>query len=123
MVDLKGGGFSSKRTFRLWDLAVSHSQLLLRSPRIDEDPSSRNVDLVFTGVFYLDLVDTLRGLEVENPSSEELVRLEATAGVSAGPGHRFYVLSSAGRRRYVGAASLRVEENELPPMSTSLGVL
>ena len=116
-------GFSSDRIFRLWDLRVSHSQLLIRSPKEDSDVGSKNLDLIFTGVFYLDLVELFRGLEVDKPTEEELSRLQARSGSKKDAGHRFYVLSSSRNRLYVGAASLHIEHNDLPPMKSSLGIL
>jgi hypothetical protein len=34
----------------------------------ERDPSSKNVDLIFTGVFYLDLVGIFSGLEIDRPN-------------------------------------------------------
>jgi hypothetical protein len=123
MTDIAIEGFSSGRVFRLWHFAVSHSQLLIRSVRGEGDPASKNLDLIFTGVYYMELVEVFAGLEIEKPTDDELLRLQVRSGFKQDTGHKLYVLSSGGYRRYVGAASLRIQENDLAPMQTSLGVL
>jgi hypothetical protein len=77
-----------------------------------------NVDLTFSGVFYLEIADTLRGIKVVPPTHEEQEQLDRKA--SRGNHGQFYVIESASRRYVVGAADLDVSENTLPFMQSSL---
>lgn len=45
--------FKSLRNFQLWEYFVSHSQLLIRSPKTSD--SEKNVDILFSGVKYISL--------------------------------------------------------------------
>jgi hypothetical protein len=45
--------FRSTRRFQFWEFFVSHSQLLIRSPK--ETSADLNIDIVFRGVQYLSL--------------------------------------------------------------------
>lgn len=112
--------FSSSRTFRIWDYHVSLSQLLIRSPRDERDPESNNIDLIFRKVFYIESVYLLQGIEVGNPTSEELEYLESKCGVNKDSSYTYYVLSSSDQRYYVVASYLSIEMNKLKPMETSL---
>jgi len=112
--------FRSQRTFRIWDYSVSHSQLLVRSAHDQSDECTDNVDLIFSGVFYIALADIFRGLAVRSPSEAELDDIEERSGVAEDATHRYYVLTSGGREYVVGAASLRIDTNRVPPWQTVL---
>jgi hypothetical protein len=103
------------RDFQLWAYVVSHQRLMLRSPKSEEHPL--NIDLHFGAVGYIDLPTTLRGLALTSPRAEEVDRLRRQVGSSVELGHIF-VLESAGRRHFVVAWSLYVEENDLGFMET-----
>ena len=108
-------GFKSERTFRVWDWCVSHSQLLLRSARNQNDPDDSNLDLVFAGVFYMELPNIIRGVEIVQPLPGD------DAGrVQAPDGGQYYVLVTEKRRFIVGAVSLQIMENKLAFLESSL---
>jgi hypothetical protein len=110
--------FESSRTFRLWDWSIGHCRLLIRSARNEARPDDVNVDLTFSGVFYLEIADTLRGIRVVPPTAEEREQLDRKA--NRGNHGQFYLIESAGRRYVVGAVDLDVSENTLPFMQSSL---
>jgi hypothetical protein len=61
--------YSSDRQFRIWDYTVSHSTLFLRSNVFEEYEDGRNikndtVDIEFWAVSYIELPDSLEGLEL-----------------------------------------------------------
>ena len=112
--------FSSSRTFGLWDVLISHSQVLLRSAKDETDPDSRNIDLIFSGVFYVQLMTTLRGVEIRQMEQAAAEVVIEEIGGMLYPGNHVFALLSGGRRYLVGAAVFRVEENDLHPMMTSL---
>jgi hypothetical protein len=45
----------TKRSFKVWYYSVSHSQLLIRSPRSYEEEPKVNIDIIFEGVTYMDI--------------------------------------------------------------------
>jgi len=105
----------SDRDFQVWEYQVSHGHLLLRSPK---KPASQrgpeqitNLDLHFWGVEYFELPRQLSGLEVVEPTPDEIDGLKrfvkcpiSTENVS--------ILMSEGHRFPVVCAGLKVSENE-----------
>lgn len=96
------------RRFQLWEYQVSHGSLLVRSPR---GPTvARNIDLVFTGVEYLQAPRHLVGVVLEHGSVEDRAATRtAMGGAEAG---RVYVLVSEGRRHLIAAADCTIDEND-----------
>jgi hypothetical protein len=96
------------RTFQLWEYKVSHGSLLIRSPK---GPGiSENVDLVCVGVEYLAAPRHIRGLDLVEPSPEEIKSLNELLGKALQPAH-VRVIVSEGRRIPIVAASFRISEN------------
>ncbi|MEM1058110.1 MAG: hypothetical protein AAGK14_02585 [Verrucomicrobiota bacterium] len=98
--------FHTSRVFSIWDTLVTSNQLLLRS-YADRD----NLDLIFNGVFYLELPFDLKGIRLAKPNAAELKRLQKRSQRNPQGSEQFYVLVSQGRRYYVGAKSLVIEHN------------
>lgn len=113
---------ASDRYFCLWDYCVSHSQLLIRSAKSEADKESRNVDIVFSGVFYMDSILQFRGIEVRNASPTEVLRIQSRTRLSAddSKGRRYFTILSEGQEFCVGAAHCKVYENNLHPADSSL---
>ena len=107
----------SSRTFRVWEYDVSHKQLLLRSPR--DGTHSKNIDLVFVGVEYLDLPTSLHGVTIGTAVDTDVGRARDALGKPVGT-NEVFVLESGRRRCLVVAASGRIEENDLDLFETSL---
>jgi hypothetical protein len=103
------------RAFQLWEYQVSHGQLLIRSPKApatETSPERRtNVDLVCLGVDYMAVPRHLHGLELAQPTSEELRHLEVLLGKAVAPDN-VKVLASEGKRFPVVAASFSFSEND-----------
>ncbi len=103
------------RDFLVWEYQVSHSQLLLRSPKApatDACPAfSTNLDIVFLGVDYMAVPRSLKRLALDRVTAIELEAIEATLGASTAP-HRVTILVSGSGRFPVVAASVAVSEND-----------
>jgi hypothetical protein len=97
------------RTFQLWEYRVSHGSLLIRSPQGAD--AKKNVDIVCTGVEYLAAPRFMRGVEVTEPTIEELRHLEQLLGKQL-TASSVVILASAGQRFQIVSASFKVEENE-----------
>lgn len=101
--------YQSDRHFRLWDYAVGHSQMLLRSPASDDEPF--NIDLVFLGVDRLDLPTSLVGLAMFGPEPIAL-------GVESP--RDIYRIRSGDKEYTVVAAAFRIYKNHHNLMDSSL---
>jgi hypothetical protein len=97
------------RTFQLWEYLVSHGSLLVRSPQAEGVKT--NVDIVCTGVEYIEVPRFLRGLEIKEPRPEELQRLGDVLGKPLLPSS-ICILASGAHRFAIVAASFKVDENE-----------
>jgi hypothetical protein len=94
--------------------------MLLRSQRNENDPNDKNIDVIFKGVFYVEAIDMLRGVEFDQPTAEELHYLEARTQTPPDDEQKYYVIASGGRRWFVGAAYAEVIESDMDPMVSSL---
>ena len=98
--------FQSARTFQLWDYCVSHSQLLIRSPKSPgevEEPAY-NLDLMFLYVRYLGVRSTLRGIRVYEATDVEADSLAPLRGTDDG----VFIIESEGKRNHIVASGLAV---------------
>jgi hypothetical protein len=101
------------RHFQVWDYVVSLNKLLMRSPKRGAE---RNIDLRFFGVKYLRLGTAFDGLSV---TQSRLWPLDDPAPMDFTDAIVF-LLSTKGREDVVVASSLKVEENDLEIMTSSL---
>jgi hypothetical protein len=99
----------ANRTFQLWEYRVSHGSLLIRSPR--DTYANKNIDIICTGVEYLAAPRFIRGIEVVQPTPEELRQVEQILGRQI-TASSVVILASSGLRFTIVAASLKVEENK-----------
>jgi len=109
--------FSSDRTFRLWDLTISHRSLLLRSPQ--DAVHQRNLDVVFAGVAYVESAATLNGARLVPPEPGELDKVTRALGKSVAD-KELFVLASGASRLLVVAVAMAFAENDLDFTETSL---
>lgn len=96
--------------FQLWEFRVSHGQMLVRSPK---GPAQQvNIDIMFSGVEYMDLPRYLRSLEIDEPrdtdiafAAERLGKLVDAKAVT--------VLKSGKNRHVVVATAVKVAESSM----------
>jgi hypothetical protein len=113
--------YASQRYFSLHDYFPSFHLLLLRS-RAEDDQGARVVDIIFNGVFYVDLHTDLDGLAIEDAAEEEVLRLDQRAGrAERFEANKYFVLISGEQRYYVGAFYYYVQASDLGWNETSLG--
>jgi hypothetical protein len=106
-----------ERSFQVWDYWVSHAQLLVRSP--SDIYHARNIDLMFVGVQYVELPTILPDLALVEATPEEQRRATQAVGRPV-PLEQVFVLSTSGQRYLVVAGGMRIYENDLPFMTSSL---
>jgi hypothetical protein len=101
-------------------MTVSHCQMLIRSVRDPNHSDDHNIDLVFNGVFYVELTDTFRGLTVQSATVEEEEYIRKRVSSALGETKRYYALHSSGKKYLIGAVSMDIDKNTLPLMQSSL---
>ena len=75
-----------------------------------------HIDLIFHGVFWLELPPEFTGLELKPPRRAKVARLQTRLGRTLKPNEAIYVLSSGKERYHVGAQDLYIEHTTIPPM-------
>ena len=109
-----------RQNYHIWDFAVGHSRLNLRHTDVDaNDGSTRNIDIIFSGVEYMELPDILEDLVLDSPTEEELAYLAGRCRFFSVES-KCHVLVAGGRRYYVVAGGPHVEENTLPLFTSFL---
>lgn len=106
-----------RRDFKIWEYHVSHSQLLVRSPR--GGSFKKNVDLILKGVDFIQCRPLLPALRLDVPTDSERRTFHSIA-TSRRPHSGIFVLLSRDVRNFIVATSMRVEESELGIFETSL---
>jgi hypothetical protein len=96
--------------FKVWEYRVSHKQLLIRCPKLSD--ASKNVDLKFYNVEYLDLPSTFSDLEIDEPNQDDVAFASSRLGRSV-ESERIIVLKSRDRRHVVVAGALAVSESSM----------
>ena len=89
---------------------MSHGQLLVRSPK--DANHSTNLDLMFSGVEYMDLPRHLGQIEVHEPDETDVLFIRERLAKQGGSDSIFVLISDSRRYRVV-AAALKISENEL----------
>lgn len=100
--------FRSDRYFKVWQYAVGHRRLLLRSSR-DRPPDTR-IDIHFGNVDLMLLRPGYDGLVIRRANDEECGKVSLDYGVDVKPG-RLFVLGD-GLRSFVVSAPPQWHEDE-----------
>ena len=101
---------SSPALFRTLVWTVSHKSLLIRAAKAEQ---GQNIDLMFAGVFYMQLPDYFHGLQTDTATAEEVAYLQSQCQNEDAERISFYVLCSQGKRYFVGASKFWIERNTL----------
>lgn len=104
-------------TFQMWEYLVSHAQLLLRGPK--GHSRSKNVDMIFVDVRYIELPTIMSDPEIVEPSPAEHQRAEQLLGRPM-PAREIFVFVVNDHRYVVLAGELQVSENDLGMFESSL---
>jgi hypothetical protein len=98
------------RDFRVWHYSVSHSSLLIRSPKRGDILT--NIDLVFVGVEYLDLTHWLRRPSIAVGDESDVADVETLLSRRLASSEVLVSIIAEGRRNLVLATSFEVQENK-----------
>lgn len=98
------------RKFQFWHYRVSHGELLLRSPKNMNE--SKNIDIIFEGVKYVELPRFLPKMEIGEETKEDLLYISNRIGSDINKS-KLFVLISEQKRFFVVASIMKVKENEM----------
>jgi hypothetical protein len=105
----------SDRTFKIWEYQISHGQLLIRSPKAPATSTSpeflTNVDLICLDVEYMAIPRILNGLELLEPTWEEIQNIEGLLDRKI-DSEKIKILVSSRKRFPLVAFSLSFSEND-----------
>jgi hypothetical protein len=101
----------SNRHFQVWQYTVSLARLYLRSTKTEKDP--KNIDVVFLGVQYIDLITEFDGLQIVAPTPEEEERARTLSNRREFQPDWVRALMTGPRRSLVIAAGMSIRANEL----------
>jgi hypothetical protein len=73
--------FQSPRIFGIWDYHPTLGQLLIRSGMETENGCVHNIDLIASGVFYVDIPVAMTGIAIDHASHLEVMRLAKKCGL------------------------------------------
>jgi hypothetical protein len=103
------GVYPASTGFEIWSYLGSKRRLYIRSTKGDSQP--KNVDLIFHGVSYIDLLTIFWGLEIVPPTEQEIQRATEIVGMELHPDW-IHILRSRERRSMVVAETMSIEEND-----------
>lgn len=112
--------FSSALTFRLFKFAIGHGELLLRGNAAARDAMSHNVDVIFSGVFYIELFDQLHGIVLGNATDDDIRRIRDRRIHAWSADDRVYRIRSGDTTLFVGAQLVSIDENCLQGTDTNM---
>lgn len=96
-----------KRKFKLWYYTVSHKQALLRS--IGRE-NSKNIDVYFGDVSYIELPTVMDGIEIVKPTLEDEVYINRKIENS---NQKITVLNVGDKKFYIVSSVVKIMRNNL----------
>jgi hypothetical protein len=113
--------FKSNRHFTIFDFSISHGQLLLRASK--DDNNIKNIDIVFFGVRYIQLLTSFLGLSIRSVKGrEDLIHYDSVNFYLKYDKNHLFEIETVGEKFYIAASFFKVYENELEFNETSLGM-
>ena len=112
--------FNTKRYFTISDYFPSHKQLLIRSSKTNEN--SKNIDVVFFGVNYLQIPTSFKGMSIDVLDKDDLIITKELETFRNLGNNYIFKISSEKSISFLVASFVRVFENSLEFNETSLGI-
>ncbi|HLX54441.1 MAG TPA: hypothetical protein VKR58_10890 [Aquella sp.] len=110
--------FKSNRYFKLFDVVVSHGQLLFRSQK--DERNQCNVDIIFFDTKFIQIAQGLNGLTINIVSDKKQIEYDSVHRYLSYRNNYLFEIQSEGENYYIVASFLRVFENQLDFSETSL---
>ena len=111
--------FKSDRYFTLFDIVISHGQLLLRSQKTPENED--NIDIIFSDTNYIQTFSRLRGICIKKiQNSKDIISYGTVEKYLSYDNNNIFEIESNGERYYIAASFVKVFENKLEFNESSL---
>lgn len=108
------------RTFSLWNYVISHDRMLIRSPK--NQNYTHNIDILFLGVYYLNLPTMMKGLTIYQADTEHISAIETLLNINLLKSSlSLFIVESNNHTYQIVAAKMHIEKNELGFFESSLG--
>lgn len=104
--------FCFERKFRFWFYQISHSEVIIRSPKNEDDMLYHNIDIYIEAVEYLELPFQFDGLRITEATKEDVDYISLKLGKKV-PEKEIIVLISENKKYYIVAFRYRILENDL----------
>lgn len=102
-----------KRKFKLWFYQVSHSEAIIRSPKIDLGKMyDTNIDIYVGDIDYIEIPTIMTELHISNATKEDVTYLSEKLGKDIST-EKIIVLISEGRKYFIVASIIKMLENDL----------
>lgn len=104
--------FCFEREFKFWYYQISHGEVIIRSPKNEDDMLYHNIDIYIGDVDYLELPFQFNGLRITEATKEDMDYICLKLGKSV-PGEKIIVLISQNKKYYIVASYYKILENDL----------
>ena len=113
--------FKSDRYFTLFDIVVSHGQLLIRSQKNEENKN--NIDVVFFNTVYIQIFNRLDSIQISRiVEKTDIIHYNTVANYLNYHNNHLFEIESNNEKYYVAASFVRVFENKLEFNESSLKI-
>lgn len=113
--------FISDRHFTVFDFIISHGQLLLRAGKGEDN--SKNIDIIFWGVRYIQLPTSLSGIAIKIVNDHKRrIAYDFVNAILGNDTNHLFEIESINEEFYVIASHFEVYKNDLEFNETSLGL-
>lgn len=103
--------YESQRMFLVWDYDFERASLLLRSSQ--DEKYKTTIDIIFLGVYYMELPSRITSLEIRESDVEDLLYFESKTGDYFAYSNHFVIFSNQ-TKHFISAGACAVYENDLP---------
>jgi hypothetical protein len=103
--------YKNDQAFSLWDYNISHQVLLLRCNGFN-NMEYNNIDIVFMGVFLINIPTYLIGIEITELSIEQFDRYNLQVS-EIHFNDKFFIVKSQEKEFVIGALAFSVFQNKL----------
>ena len=104
--------FCFEREFIFWFYQISHSEVIIRSPKNEDDMLYHNIDMYIEAVEYLELPFQFHGLRITEVTKEDVDYICMKLGKKV-PEKEIIVLISENKKYYIVAFRYKILENDL----------
>ena len=114
--------FKSDRYFILFDIVVSHGQLLLRSQKVDN--LTENIDIIFFDTTYTQITSKLNGIRIKKLiNGTGIIKYNNVNKYLGYDNNYLFEIESNKDKYYIAASHVKIFENQLEFSESSLNLV